>query len=181
MPHCVYTGRAKSRTVLHRRVKRDALLTTRQGARSGASRTSFTVAEASQITRRVKTGAGRDRRATQPLAHFHRNPPGRGQLAVFPRCSLDPYDSDMGLRSRLEKQPTDLRQNTCYFGDRTLHCAWQAVISWRIRINVPNSSKRLSCLSNLEGAAEHATFKVGRSSGVAELDGCRRSVLALRK
>ena len=24
------------------------------------------------------------------------------------------------LRSRLEKQPTDLRQNTCYFGDRTL-------------------------------------------------------------
>jgi hypothetical protein len=21
-----------------------------------------------------------------------RNPPGRGQLAVFPRCSLDPYD-----------------------------------------------------------------------------------------
>ena len=38
----------------------------------------------------------RDRRATQPPAHFHRNPPGRGQLAVFPRCSLDPYDSDMG-------------------------------------------------------------------------------------
>src|SRR6266436_9340995 len=27
------------------------------------------------------------------------------------------------LRSRLEKQPTDLRQNTCYFGDRTL--AWK--------------------------------------------------------
>jgi hypothetical protein len=24
------------------------------------------------------------------------------------------------LRSRLEKQPTDLRQNTSYFGDRTL-------------------------------------------------------------
>jgi hypothetical protein len=23
-------------------------------------------------------------------------PLGRGQLAVFPRCSLDPYDSDMG-------------------------------------------------------------------------------------
>src|ERR1700676_3480334 len=26
------------------------------------------------------------------------------------------------LRSRLEKQPTDLRQNTSYFGDRTLAC-----------------------------------------------------------
>jgi hypothetical protein len=25
-----------------------------------------------------------------------------------------------GARSRLEKQPTDLRQNACYFGDRTL-------------------------------------------------------------
>jgi len=32
----------------------------------------------------------------QPPAHFHRNPLGRGQFAVFPRCSLDPYDSDMG-------------------------------------------------------------------------------------
>jgi hypothetical protein len=34
--------------------------------------------------------------AGQPPAHFHRNPPGRGQLAVFLRCSLDPYESDMG-------------------------------------------------------------------------------------
>jgi hypothetical protein len=42
------------------------------------------------------------------------------RLAVFLRCSLDLYESDMGTRSRLEKQPTDLRQNACYFGDRTL-------------------------------------------------------------
>src|SRR5882762_7974817 len=26
----------------------------------------------------------------------------------------------LGARSRLEKQPTDFRQNICYFGDRTL-------------------------------------------------------------
>jgi hypothetical protein len=38
----------------------------------------------------------RNRRATQPPAHFQRNPPGRGQLAVFPSCSLDRYDSDIG-------------------------------------------------------------------------------------
>jgi hypothetical protein len=44
----------------------------------------------------------RNRRATPP-AHFNRNPPGRSQLAVFPRCSLDPYRQDMGLRSHLEK------------------------------------------------------------------------------
>jgi hypothetical protein len=30
-----------------------------------------------------------------PATHFQRNPPGRGRLAVFPRCSLDPYDSDI--------------------------------------------------------------------------------------
>jgi hypothetical protein len=36
-------------------------------------------------------------------AHFHRNPSGRSQLAVFLRCSLGPYDSDIGARSRLEK------------------------------------------------------------------------------
>jgi hypothetical protein len=28
--------------------------------------------------------------------HFQRNPPGRGQLAVFSRCSLDRYDPDSG-------------------------------------------------------------------------------------
>jgi hypothetical protein len=38
----------------------------------------------------------RDRRATRPPVHFHRNLLGRGQSAVFPRCSLDPYDSDLG-------------------------------------------------------------------------------------
>src|ERR1700726_2048017 len=48
---------------------------------------------------RRQTGAGRDRRATQPPAHFHRNPLGRGQLAAFPRCSLNPYDSDMGAET----------------------------------------------------------------------------------
>ena len=30
----------------------------------------------------------------KPPAHFHRNPLGRGQLAVFPRCSLDRYEPD---------------------------------------------------------------------------------------
>jgi hypothetical protein len=37
-----------------------------------------------------------NRRATQPLAPFQRNHLGRGQLAVFPRCSLDPYQSRYG-------------------------------------------------------------------------------------
>jgi hypothetical protein len=49
------------------------------------------------IKRNQKSGAGHNRRATQPPAHFHRNPPGR-----------------------LEKQPTDLRRMARYFGDSTL-------------------------------------------------------------
>src|SRR6516164_11846313 len=62
----------------------------------------------------------RNRRATQPPAHFHGNPLGRGQLAVFPRCSLLTYRFRYARRSRLEKQPTDLRRNACYFADRAL-------------------------------------------------------------
>ena len=53
--------------------------------------------------------------AGQPPAHFHRNPPGRGQLAVFPRCSLLTYRFRYARRSRLEKQPTDLRRKVCLF------------------------------------------------------------------
>src|SRR5260221_14786031 len=64
----------------------------------------------------------RDRRATQPPAHFHRNPPGRGQLAVFLRCSLLTYQFRYARRSRLEKQPTDpaaAGRKPCYLWDRT--------------------------------------------------------------
>src|SRR5215831_3433048 len=53
--------------------------------------------------------------AGQPPAHFHRNPPGRGQLAVFPRCSLLTYRFRYDRRSRLEKRPTDLRRKACLF------------------------------------------------------------------
>jgi hypothetical protein len=61
----------------------------------------------------------RNRRATRPPAHFQRNPPGRGQLAVFPRCSLLTYQFRYARHSRLEKQPTDQRRKPCYFADRT--------------------------------------------------------------
>jgi len=35
-----------------------------------------------------------------PAAHFERNPLGRGQLAVFLRCSLDPYQFRYGRFAR---------------------------------------------------------------------------------
>jgi len=82
----------------------------------------------------------RNRRATQPPAHFQRNPPGRGQLAVFPRCSLLTYRFRYARRSRLEKQPTDLRRKTCYFGDRTL-----VVIYWFCSLADPSANQRLWC------------------------------------
>ena len=62
----------------------------------------------------------RNRRATPPPAHFQRNPPGRGQLAVFPRGSLLTYRFRYARRSRLEKQPTDLRRRYHYMRDGTL-------------------------------------------------------------
>src|SRR5215469_4843294 len=85
----------------------------RQGARSGA-----------YLKRYVTDPAG----AGQPPAHFHRNPPGRGQLAVFPppRRILT-YQCRYARRPRLEKQPTDpaaAGRKPCYSWDRTLK-------SWR--------------------------------------------------
>src|SRR5215469_13217326 len=62
----------------------------------------------------------RNRRATQSPAHFQRNPLGRGQLAVFPRCSLLTYQSRYARRSRLEKQPTDRRRRPRYLWDSAL-------------------------------------------------------------
>src|SRR5260370_42555544 len=73
-----------------------------------------------------------NRRATRPPAHFQRNPPGRGRLAVFPRCSLITYRSSYARRpariatrsvaggSRLEKQPTDRRRRHHYMRDGKL-------------------------------------------------------------
>jgi hypothetical protein len=46
----------------------------------------------------------------QPPAHFHRNPSGRGQLAVFPRCSLDPYEFRYGRFARALKNSQLVRQ-----------------------------------------------------------------------
>src|SRR6478672_10666800 len=91
----------------------------RQGARSGASRTTLYTPGTLGLegSMKVVRDVTDEQRRRRPI--FHRNPSGRSQLAVFLRCSLGPYDLDMGARSRLEKQPTDFRQNICYFGDRT--------------------------------------------------------------
>jgi len=74
----------------------------------------------------------RNRRATRPPAHFQRNPLGRGQLAVFPRCSLDPsrsiFRADCGMAIQEAKMGRDGRfaralknsQLTC--GDVTIIC-----------------------------------------------------------
>jgi len=86
-----------------------------------------------------KSGAGRNRRATQPPAHFHRNPLGRGRLAVFPRCSLLTYRLRYARRSRLEKQPTDLRRKTRYFGDRTLASQSFRVSNSALATDAPHS------------------------------------------
>ena len=50
-----------------------------------------------------KNGAGRNRRAARPPAHFQRNPLCRSRLAVFPRCSLGPYQFRNGHFARALK------------------------------------------------------------------------------
>jgi hypothetical protein len=64
----------------------------------------------------------RNRRATQPPAHFQRNPPGRGQLAVFPRCSLDPYESRYGHFVTASPARTALKNSQLTCGDITIIC-----------------------------------------------------------
>ena len=61
---------------------------------------------------RVNIRSIRNRRATRPPAHFQRNPPGgRGCFCVA--CSTR-MTQIRALRSRLEKQPTDLRRRHHY-------------------------------------------------------------------
>jgi hypothetical protein len=47
------------------------------------------VSEASRFASSRRAKRGRFAYIAQPPAHFQRNVPGRGWLAVFPRCSLD--------------------------------------------------------------------------------------------
>jgi hypothetical protein len=61
--------------------------------------------------------SGSDRPAKAgPAAHFERNPLGRGRLAVFPRCSLDPYQFRYGRFARALKNSQLTR------GDVTIIC-----------------------------------------------------------
>ena len=55
----------------------------------------------------------RNRRATQPPAHFHRNPLGRGRFAVFPPPQrIDPYGLRYGRFARA------LKNNQLTYGKR---------------------------------------------------------------
>ena len=79
---------------------------------------------------RREEGAYLDRYVIDPAAaekqatHFQRNPLGRGRLAVFPSGGRRTRSTAMiqiaALRSRLEKQPTDLRRSPRDLGDGAL-------------------------------------------------------------
>ena len=62
----------------------------------------------------------RNRRATRPPAHFQRNPPGRASWLFFRVARSTRMTQIWALRSRLEKQPTDLRRRHHYLRDGTL-------------------------------------------------------------
>jgi hypothetical protein len=64
--------------------------------------------------------------AGQPPAHFQRNPPGRGQLAVFPsrgpRDSLDPYESRYGRFVTASPARTALKNSQLTCGGVIIIC-----------------------------------------------------------
>jgi hypothetical protein len=54
-------------------------------------------------------------------AHFQRNPLGRGQLTVFPRCSLEPYQFRFG-HFTANPGRTALKNSQLACGDITIIC-----------------------------------------------------------
>src|SRR5271165_6762361 len=91
----------------------------------------------------------RNRRATPPPAYFQRNPPGRGRLAVFPRCSLDPYESRYGHFACALKNS----QLTC--GDITIICE---TAHHHLNRRIPQKSKfQAHSQTESAGPAEPAT------------------------
>jgi len=109
----------------------------RQGARSGASRTTFYTPGTLGLEGNMKVvrDVTDEQRRRRPI--FIATLRAGASWPFFLRCSLGPSRSifaptaerpyskrqkwgGMGARSRLEKQPTDFRQNICYSGDRTL-------------------------------------------------------------
>jgi hypothetical protein len=92
----------------------------RTGGGSGASRPIFTLSTETQISGSLKMerGVTDEQRGRRPIFIAIL---WAGASWLFFCVALSARMIQIGaLRSRLEKQPTDLRQNTCYFGDRTL-------------------------------------------------------------
>jgi hypothetical protein len=93
----------------------------RTGGRSGASRTSFSLVTiwfapaAVKLVRDVTD----EQRSRRPI-FIATLRAGAGWL-FFCVARSTRMIQIWALRSRLEKQSTDLRQNVCYFGDRTLN------------------------------------------------------------
>src|SRR5271163_1548477 len=70
----------------------------------------------------------------------------------------------MGLRSRLEKQPTDFRQSTSYFGDRTLARKNHAKGSCSLRVETRLESRAIAFLpDSLERGAVGAGHRYSKA------------------
>src|SRR5215510_443478 len=81
----------------------------------------------------------RNRRATQPPTHFQRNPQGRGRLAVFPRCLLDPYRFRYGRFATASPARTALKNSQLTCGDATITCG---TMHWCIVLHIMVASLR---------------------------------------
>jgi hypothetical protein len=110
--------------------------------------------------------------AGQPLAHFHRNPPGRGQLAVFPRCSLLTYPFRYARRSRLKNSQladgeTHVSYGTGHLNQSLRDPAAKDTIGLHPLPQLPGESVNEFCLPPASGkpSARQAVFDlIGRNA-----------------
>jgi hypothetical protein len=117
-----------------------------------------------QGARRGLSESIRNRRATQPPAHFQRNPAGRGQLAVFRVARSTVMIQIAALRSRLEKQPTDLRPYASYIRDDALERGNGLGDAWLPVREVRASEKGSRGIGDREAGSRISSFSLGSRS-----------------
>ena len=99
-----------------------------------------------------------------PTAHFKRNPAGRGQLAVFRVARSTVMIQIAALRSRLEKQPTDLRPYASYIRDDALERGNGLGDAWLPVREVRASEKGSRGIGDREAGSRISSFSLGSRS-----------------
>ena len=111
---CIFYSDGRRKYLVHRLAYNGDVVAFKMGRRQGGPSRTGSRGRISQSIR--------NRRATQPPAHFQHNPPGRGRLAVFPPPRrIDPYQSRYA-RFTASPARTALKNSQLTGGDITSIC-----------------------------------------------------------